>query len=68
MPPFREKEALPVVLNEVVFCSLCFMCVYMLGKVGQSKPHIKNQDSLGSKPYKICEAYYIVLDAISWSK
>lgn len=65
MPPFREKEALPVVLNEVVFCSVCFMCVYMFGKVGHSKPQITNQHSLGSKPYKICEADYIVLDAIS---
>lgn len=66
MPPFREKEALPVVLNEVVFCSVCVMCVYMLGKVGHSKPQITNQHS--SKPYKICEADYIVQDAISWSK
>lgn len=52
-PPFREEEALPVVLDEVVLCSECLCkCVFMLGKVGHCKPQITKQDSWERNPVK----------------
>lgn len=69
MPPFREKEALPVVLDEVVLCSECLRkCVFMFGKVGQGKPQITKQDFLGAKRCKICEANDMLLDTFSWAE
>lgn len=47
MPPFREKETLPAVLDKFVLCpeSLC-KCAIMLGKVGHGKLQKTKQDSL----------------------
>lgn len=68
MPPFREKETLPAVLDKFVLCpeSLC-KCAFMLGKVGHGKPQKTKQDSSWAKSFKIGEAGAMVLNAISWA-